>query len=197
MNGRGRSPKGSFPILTLDTWIKWMDVAGNQPIMNEDHWDRGDLHYQIYAGEYGFDVNGVGDKAFVWQPQPLEWYFLSVQYSSLPFGDNANSIMLYVNNRFQEKIVRLSPLYRLSFCRLGQRPFCVSGMPDVHRADHAREPSPRLLEERRQCPAVHARRDERVSRLERRDARNRRLPVGRNARPHRLVHLRRHGQPAE
>ena len=197
MNGRGRSPKGSFPILTLDTWIKWMDVTGNQPIMNEDHWDRGDLHYQIYAGEYGFDVNGVGDKAFVWQPQPLEWYFLSVQYSSLPFGDNANSIMLYVNNRFQEKIVRLSSLYRLSFCRLEQQPFCVSGMPDVHRADHAREPSPRLVEERRQCPAVHARRDERVSRLERGHAWHRRLSVGRNARPHRIVHLRRHGQPAE
>ena len=191
------SKGGTFPTLSIDVWIKWLDTEGSHPIMNEDHWDEGALHYQIHAGEYGFDVNGAGDQTFSWQPQPLTWYYLSVVYSSESHGDHANSIMLYVNNRFQEKVVRLSSLYRLSFCRPEQQPVCVSGMPDVHRADHAREPSPRLLEKRRQYPAVHARRDERVSRLERRDARDRRLPVGRNARPHRIVHLRRHGQPAE
>ena len=33
----------------------------NHPIMNEDNWDEGDLHYQIYNNEFGFDVNGNGD----------------------------------------------------------------------------------------------------------------------------------------
>ena len=33
----------------------------NHPIMNEDNWDEGDLHYQIYNGEFGFDINGNGD----------------------------------------------------------------------------------------------------------------------------------------
>ena len=67
--------------------------------MNEDGWNRGDLHYQIYAGEYGFDVNGVGDQTFKWQPKAKTWYFLSVTYSTAK-----KYIKLYVNNKYQETI---------------------------------------------------------------------------------------------
>ena len=98
------SKGGTFPTLSIDVWIKWLDTQGSHPIMNEDHWDEGALHYQIHAGEYGFDVNGAGDQTFSWQPQPLTWYYLSVVYSSESHGDHANSIMLYVNNAFQETI---------------------------------------------------------------------------------------------
>ena len=50
------SKGGTFPTLSIDVWIKWLDTQGSHPIMNEDHWDEGALHYQIHAGEYGFDV---------------------------------------------------------------------------------------------------------------------------------------------
>ena len=100
----GGGPARTFDTLTVDVWIKWLDVTGEHPIMNEDHWDTGALHYQIYGGRYGFDVNGAGDQTFIWQPQPLIWYYLTVVYQSLGTGDNPNSIMLYVNNQFQETI---------------------------------------------------------------------------------------------
>eukprot|EP01050_Picozoa_sp_SAG11_P013636 SAG11_NODE_1607_length_4590_cov_2.099978_2_plen_175_part_00 len=40
---------GGFDTLVIDVWIKWFEVEGNHPILNEDHWDRGDLHYQVCA----------------------------------------------------------------------------------------------------------------------------------------------------
>jgi hypothetical protein len=73
--------------------------TGNYPIMNEDHYDEGDVHYQIYNGEYGFDVNGAGDQTFTWQPSHGVWVYLSVTYST------ANQyIKLWVNGQFQETI---------------------------------------------------------------------------------------------
>lgn len=95
----GGGKKGVFNTLTIDTWIKWLDVKGNHPIMNEDGWTRGDVHYQIYASEFGFDVNGAGDQTFQWQPRPLQWYFISVVYST-----SGKYIKLYVNNAFKETI---------------------------------------------------------------------------------------------
>jgi len=81
LNGQGRTPKRSFETITIDTWVKFMETQGDHPIMNEDHWDPGALHYQIYNSEFGFDVNGVGDQTFRWQPQITMWYYISVTYS--------------------------------------------------------------------------------------------------------------------
>ena len=53
-------PIGTFDTVTIDTWIKWHSTTGNHPIMNEDNWAVGDLHYQIYNSEFGFDVHGRG-----------------------------------------------------------------------------------------------------------------------------------------
>jgi hypothetical protein len=61
-------------------------------VCSEDNWDEGDLHYQIYDGDFGFDINGNGDYVFEWQPysadrpqenpmQPNQWYYITVIYS--------------------------------------------------------------------------------------------------------------------
>ena len=65
---------GTHCDVTIDAWVRWgrdfrmptdSNLEGrpmvNHPIMNEDNWDEGDLHYQIYNNEFGFDVNGNGD----------------------------------------------------------------------------------------------------------------------------------------
>ena len=58
LNGGGKNPKGSFDVITIDTWIKFAaPETGKHPIMNEDHWDTGDLHYQLYEGDMGISVN--------------------------------------------------------------------------------------------------------------------------------------------
>ena len=67
--------------LTIDTWVKFETIEGDHPIMNEDNWDFGDLHYQIYHGEFGFDVNGNGDYTYTWQPSPQTWYYITAMYS--------------------------------------------------------------------------------------------------------------------
>lgn len=99
MAGGGSNPPNSFETITIDTWVKFMTTQGNHPIMNEDHWDVGDLHYQIYNSEFGFDVNGVGDQTFNWQPTALTWNYISVQYSTVN-----QYIKLYVNSQFVETI---------------------------------------------------------------------------------------------
>lgn len=100
MDGGSKTPvDGAFNTLTIDTWVKFMDTQGNHPIMNEDHWDTGDLHYQIYNSQFGFDVNGAGDQTFRWQPTPLVWTYISVQYSTVN-----QYIKLYVNSQFVETI---------------------------------------------------------------------------------------------
>jgi hypothetical protein len=88
-----------LPVVTLDAWVKFDDTSGNHPIMNDDDWVRGDLHYQIFSSQYGFDVNGNSDRTFAWQPTAGEWNFLSVSYS---VPDNV--IKLSVNNQFKESI---------------------------------------------------------------------------------------------
>ena len=47
-------PLGTFFNLQIDTWVKFEETAGDHPIMNERGWEEGFLHYQIYAGEFGF-----------------------------------------------------------------------------------------------------------------------------------------------
>jgi len=90
---------GTYKQMTIDTWIKFRSVRGNHPIINEDSWSGGSLHYQIYSSQFGFDVNGVGDKTFKWQPKANIWYFISVSYDA-----NAGQIKLSVNNKFVETI---------------------------------------------------------------------------------------------
>ena len=93
-NGAGdyvHVPKlGSYCDLTIDTWLRWApnfmtpgpDGMVNHPIMNEDNWNTGDLHYQIYNGEFGFDVNGNGDYTYGWQEmRPSTWYYITAIYS--------------------------------------------------------------------------------------------------------------------
>ena len=36
--------------LTIDTWVRFESTQGEHPIMNEDNWDFGDLHYQVGVG---------------------------------------------------------------------------------------------------------------------------------------------------
>ena len=73
------------------------------------HTDTGDLHYQIYAGTYRFDVNGgttempthdaTGAVPFHWQPTANVWTYLSVTYST-----QNKYIKLWVNSQFVETI---------------------------------------------------------------------------------------------
>jgi hypothetical protein len=110
-------PIGTFDTVTIDTWIKWHSTQGNHPIMNEDNWNVGDLHYQIYASQFGFDVHGrggdsgdTGDYTFRWQPSAENWYFISVTYKSsdVPTGP---FIKLSVNEQFVEDSTTGSPIH--------------------------------------------------------------------------------------
>ena len=86
----------------MATWLKFFKVTGNHPVMNNDGWSRGNLHYQIYSSKFGFDVNGVGDATFKkFQPRAHQWYFISVSYDS-----TIGRIVLFVNNRYVEAIVK-------------------------------------------------------------------------------------------
>ena len=93
-NGAGdyvHVPKlGSYCDLTIDTWLRWApnfmtpgpDGKVNHPIMCEDNWNMGDMHYQIFDGEFGFDVNGNGDYTYGWQEmRPSTWYYITAIYS--------------------------------------------------------------------------------------------------------------------
>ena len=110
-------PLGTYDVVTIDTWIKWHSTQGNHPIMNEDNWNVGDLHYQIYASQFGFDVHGrggdsgdTGDYTFRWQPSAENWYFISVTYKSsdVPTGP---FIKLSVNEQFVEDSTTGSPIH--------------------------------------------------------------------------------------
>jgi hypothetical protein len=90
---------GTYKQMTIDTWIKFKSVRGNHPIINEDAWRAGSLHYQIYNSQFGIDVNGIGDKTFKWQPKAMTWYFISVAYDSV-----AGQIKLSINNKAIETI---------------------------------------------------------------------------------------------
>jgi hypothetical protein len=96
LNG-GRTD-GAFDIITIDTWVKFYfagggGIEGNHPIMNEDGWRRGDMHYQIYNGQFGVDVNGAGDQTFTfgananavgnYNMQSNHWYYISMTYSTV------------------------------------------------------------------------------------------------------------------
>eukprot|EP01052_Picozoa_sp_SAG31_P015482 SAG31_NODE_996_length_10492_cov_4.648802_6_plen_728_part_00 len=88
-----------LPVVTIETWVLFESTSGNHPIMNDDDWSRGDVHYQIYASVYGFDVNGNGDRSFDWQPTAGEWNLLTVTYSV-----TNNYIKLTVNGLLQETL---------------------------------------------------------------------------------------------
>ena len=93
---------GSFNVITIDTWVKFFSVSGNHPIMNEDNWNSGDVHYQIYSSQFGFDVHPAsagqqGDFTFTWQPTANQWTRITVLYSSV-----SSIIQLYINGAIQE-----------------------------------------------------------------------------------------------
>lgn len=94
-------PLGAFPTLTVDTWVKFKELKGEHPIINEDGWNRGDMHLQIHSGKFDLSINGVGDFIFKWQPKTERWYFLSVQYST-GVGNKTGFIKLFVDNQFVE-----------------------------------------------------------------------------------------------
>lgn len=113
--------------------MKFNKVKGNHPIMNEDNWDVGDLHYQIYASVFGFDVHprpgrsppDNGDYSFTWQPSSGFWYFISVAYQSTE-APGGPYIRLAIDDQFVEdsttngKPIRGLPqsASRISVCRL-------------------------------------------------------------------------------
>lgn len=79
---RGETTSAEYVDIQVDVWAKFHCVTGDHPIMNNDGWDTGDLHYQIYDSEFGFDINGNGDFTFSWLPPVDEWVYISVFYSS-------------------------------------------------------------------------------------------------------------------
>eukprot|EP01043_Picozoa_sp_COSAG02_P001714 COSAG02_NODE_36_length_48934_cov_144.851029_39_plen_581_part_00 len=79
---RRDSASAAYVDIQVDVWAKFHCTTGNHPIMNEDGWTTGDLHYQIYNSEFGFDINGNGDFTFSWVPPTDEWVYISVFYSS-------------------------------------------------------------------------------------------------------------------
>ena len=62
-----------YPEIQVDVWVKFHCTTGEHPVMNEDGWTQGDVHYQIYNSIFGFDINGNGDYAFQWQPEAMVW----------------------------------------------------------------------------------------------------------------------------
>ena len=62
-----------YPEIQIDVWVKFHCTTGEHPVMNENGWSPGDVHYQIYDSVFGFDINGNGDYAFQWQPEPMVW----------------------------------------------------------------------------------------------------------------------------
>ena len=109
-----------FDTVSIEVWVKFFSTQGNHPIMNEDNWDVGDLHYQIYASTFGFDVHprggdsgDTGDFTFGWQPSTNEWYFISVVYSSTAgcFSVGAPCIELNVNNELVETSSAANPIH--------------------------------------------------------------------------------------
>ena len=115
---RSRSTCGSSGTASRATIPSWyashsprsLDVdreASPLAAQNEDNWDVGDLHYQIYNSLYGFDVHGrpgtddTGDYTFNWQPSAGLWYFLSVSYLSTE-APNGPFIRLSVDDQWVE-----------------------------------------------------------------------------------------------
>ena len=115
---RSRSTCGSSGTASRATIPSWyasysprsLDVdreASPLAAQNEDNWDAGDLHYQIYNSLYGFDVcrrpgtDDTGDYTFKWQPSAGLWYFLSVSYLSTE-APNGPFIRLSVDDQWVE-----------------------------------------------------------------------------------------------
>ena len=73
---------GTFDKVTIDVWLKFEDISGEHPVLMEDGWSAGAVHYQIYNDNFVLGINGVGDYKFGWQPQAGTWYFTSVQFDT-------------------------------------------------------------------------------------------------------------------
>ena len=73
---------GTFAAVTIDVWLKFEDVSGEHPVLMEDGWSAGAIHYQIYNDDFVLGINGVGDYKFGWQPQAGTWYFTSAQFDT-------------------------------------------------------------------------------------------------------------------
>lgn len=121
MDGRGKHPKRSFEEITIDCWVRIFDMSTPHPIMNEDHWDEGDMHYQFWPcdadgggycrGQQGMLIHAVHGNTmqpnryghtqveYSWQPMTNQWYYLSAVYST-----KAHYHKLYVNGVLQETV---------------------------------------------------------------------------------------------
>ena len=115
---QSRSTCGSSGTASRATTPSWYACHSTQSLdvdreasplaaQNEDNWDVGDLHYQIYNSLYGFDVHrrpgtdDTGDYTFKWQPSAGLWYFLSVSYLSTE-APNGPFIRLSVDDQWVE-----------------------------------------------------------------------------------------------
>jgi hypothetical protein len=144
------SSVGTYDTVTIDVWVKWNDVKGNHPIMNEDNWNVGDLHYQICCGtnsKFGFDVHprdplaypdDTGDYTFGWQPSADIWYFIAVSYLSTEakFGP---LIQISVDDQFVESSASggdpiAGPPITFDSPRIGSWVNTESGADDVRRS---------------------------------------------------------------
>ena len=121
MNGHAKSPKRAFEEITIDVWVKVYDFANPHPIMNEDNWDTGDMHFQFWpcdgngggycSGQQGLLIHAINGNTMTsnryghtqteydYDFQVSTWYYISAQYSS-----KENFHKLYVNQRMEQTI---------------------------------------------------------------------------------------------
>ena len=121
MNGHAKRPKRAFEEITIDVWVKVYDFANPHPIMNEDNWDTGDMHFQFWpcdgngggycSGQQGLLIHAINGNTMTsnryghtqteydYDFQVSTWYYISAQYSS-----KENFHKLYVNQRMEQTI---------------------------------------------------------------------------------------------
>ena len=91
----------SVELAAADVWVKFDDITGNHPIVMEDGWTAGDIHFQIYGDDLVLGMNGIGDYKFGWQPHVDTWYYLAVAINT---ASSPPSIQLTVNNDLVDDI---------------------------------------------------------------------------------------------
>lgn len=69
------------------------DELGDEILYYSDAWAEGGIHYQIYSGQFGMDIYGLGSATFDWVPETNVFYRIGVVYD----GQN-RLITLFVNN---------------------------------------------------------------------------------------------------
>ena len=70
--------------------IEFQDLD-DEILYYSDIWEEGGIHYQIYSGQFGMDIYGLGSATFDWKPETDVFYRIGVEY-------DGRSITLFVNN---------------------------------------------------------------------------------------------------